>query len=453
MFLLFLRDPALREINDLTELVQYVGRGCLEAEQLETCIKKLKSTKNVCFVLDGFDEYCDSGQESLITDLIEGEIFPSSIVVITSRPTDKTFALRNKVEKIVEILGLAKKERDEYITRILTDKKKEKFEKNLKENPIINGYCYVPLYLVILLYLYQCDSLPESLTEMNKSFIFHTVFRHLKGLGITPVKKFEDLQEIYPDFMKSLCSLAFKGLMDDRLVFSIDEIDFEVNDDLFKNGFGLLQPLQYYTEEGTSFNFLHFTLQEFLAACYVSILPIKEQSSYMQSKFWEDRFAYMWVMYVGIMGVKNKVFIEFISEGKAYKNNSGLKLTDKIQRDKRKRLHLFQCYMEANSKAEMPKLVSSLFDNGQVKLNKVILHPHHISSLTFFMSAQSTVIQWKVLELENSYLDDMAMSILEQFLVDNKDKLAALEYVNLSGNSASPWCVYCAVINNCQVEN
>ena len=288
---------------------------------------------------------------------------------------------------------------------------------------------------------------------MNKSFIFHTVVRHLIGLKEVPIKRFEDLQIRYTDFMEKLSSLAFKGLNDDRLVFSIHEIEFEVNDELFKNGFGLLQPLQYYnTEEIDTFNFLHFTLQEFLAAYYVSTLPPKQQSSYMTNTFWEDRFAYMWVMYVGIVGVKNNVFIEFISGGKTYKYKDDLKITDTIQKDKRKRLHLFQCYMEAKSKAEMPKLISFMFSNGEIKFNKVSLHPHHISSLTFFMSAQSTVVQWKALELENSYLNDIGMNALEQFVVDNKDKIATLEYVNLSENPVSPWCVYCALINNCQVN-
>ena len=244
LFLLFLRDPALQQINCLVELVEYVGGGYLNYEECKSCANQLKCTKHICFVLDGYDEYsCLSQQGSFITKLIEREVLPSSIVVITSRPTESAFDLRDKVEKRIEILGLDKKERDEYVTEALSDDGKMKFQKYLKEHPIINNYCYVPLYLVILLYLFQCNSLPESLTEMNKCFVLHTVVRHLKGLGKTPIKKIDDL---LPDLMKNLCSLAFDGLNDNRLVFSVDEIHFEINDKLFKNGFGLLQPLQYH---------------------------------------------------------------------------------------------------------------------------------------------------------------------------------------------------------------
>ena len=461
LFLLFLRDPVLQKVKDLEELVEYVYRKGLDAKEFRSCAKQLGNAKNICFILDGYDEYNDSDQqESFIIELIEGDILPNAIVVITSRPTEDTFILRYMVEKRVEILGLAKKERDQYITEVLSDSEKIKFQKYLKEQPIINDYCYVPLHLVILLYLYQRDSLPKSLTEMNKSFIFHKVVRHLKGLGKASIEKFEDLQSVYPDVMKPLCYLAFTGLQNDCLVFSMNEIPFEVNSELFKNGFGLLQPSQYYfkekgaafREEGTTYNFLHFTLQEFLAAYYVSMLPVEEQYSHMEDTFWKDRFAYMWVMYVGIVGVNNHQFVQFISGGKTYKSKAGLRITDTIQKDKRKRLHVFQCYMEAKSKAEIPRLISSMFSNGEVKFTKTSLHPHHVSFLTFFMSSQSTVVPWKTLELESSSLNEIAMNILEQFVTDNKEKIAALEYVNLIGNSVSPWGVYCALINDCQVE-
>ena len=99
---------------------------------------------------------------------------------------------------------------------------------------------------------------------------------------------------------------------------------------------------QYYTkEEGTSFNFCHFTIQEFLAAYHISTLPSEQQSVYMNNTFWIDRFAYMWVMYVGILGVKNNVFTQFISEGKTYKNKAELKITGAIQKDKKKAIAPF----------------------------------------------------------------------------------------------------------------
>ena len=119
--MLFLHDPALQRINCLVELVEYVGGGYLNYEECKSCANQLNITKQICFVLDGYDEYsCSSQQGSFITKLIEREILPSSMVVVTSRPTESAFDLRDKVEKRIEILGLDKKERDEYVTEALS---------------------------------------------------------------------------------------------------------------------------------------------------------------------------------------------------------------------------------------------------------------------------------------------------------------------------------------------
>ena len=86
------------------------------------------------------------------------------------------------------------------------------------------------------------------------------------------------------------------------------------------NGFGLLQTVQHYPQEGAgetaSFNFLHYTMQEFLAAFHVSTLSDEEQSSLMEETFWSERFNFMWMMYVGIVGTQSKLFNDFISQGK-----------------------------------------------------------------------------------------------------------------------------------------
>ena len=177
--------------------------------------------------------------------------------------------------------------------------------------------------------------------------------------------------------------------------------------------FGLLQAVEHYPQEGagttTSFNFLHYTMQEYLAAYYVSTLSDEVQSSLMKDTFWDDHFNFMWMMYVGINGVNSDHFVHFISEGKVYKRKDSLRVSGSIQKDKRKRLHVFQCYMEAKNKTEVPGIISSMFKDGKVSIVSVTLLPNHISSLTSFLSHSS--ITWKVLELENCHLGDIGMGI------------------------------------------
>ena len=282
----------------------------------------------------------------------------------------------------------------------------------------------------------------------------HTVYRHLSKYGRTISQvavKMTDLP-IFKEYIVKMSTMAFVGLQNDQLVFKNTDIDFDiVSEQETKNGFGLLQAVQHYPKKGVgkeiSFNFLHFTMQEFLAAYYVTTLPGERQLLNMKKTFWEHRYSYMWMMYVGLVGVKGGCFIEFISEGKTYKNSKkGLMITSAIKRDMKKRLHVFQCYMEARSMVELPVAISSIFKNDKINFNKISLLSYHVSSLTSFMSTPSISVRWKTLELKNCRLDDAAMNILELFIVDNPEKAASFETVDLSKNLSSPWNVYCAII-------
>ena len=458
LFLLFLRDPKLQTIKSPAQLVEYVGMGYFDDDKLSKFSKQLDDTKEVCFLLDGFDEYPDAQNErSFFIDLIYRCVFPNATVVITSRP-NCTFKLHEQMDKRIEILGLAKRERDQLISHLLCNEDdKSNLEKYLKHQPIINGFCYVPLYLTILLYIFQQGYLPKSLTEMNRCFILHEVYRHLKGLElISPevvVTKLEDLKPFYPDYMSKLSLLAYKGLERDKLIFTANELDFSIVEHTAQNGFGLLQVVEHYPATGagkvTSFNFLHFTIQEFLAANYVSTLPHHDQLNKMKKTFWEHRYSYMWMVYVGIVGIYNTVFIEFIGKGKLYKTKGGPKI---VGFDKKKRLQLFQCYMEAKCNIEdMPRTISSMFDNGEVDFANITLLPHHVSYLTSFMSSVNVKKEWTKLNLSNSNLDDSAMNILELFIVDYAQKAASFKWVDASDNLSTPWSVYSAIISCCQV--
>ena len=463
VYLLYLRDSELQSIKSTKQLVQYMSMGCLDDEQITTFDKYFvnKKGQQLCIVMDGFDEYPSLLQQnSFIVDIINGVILPEAIVVITSRPT-ATVSLHGRVDRRIDILGLPKEEREKYISQAFSDSsdKKDALDKYLKQQPVINGLCFVPLHLAILLYLFQQGSLPETLTEMNESFILHTIYRHLKRHGQTTsgaVDKLAKVPKPILNIVYNLSELAFKGLQDNKLVFTFEEVK-EVCSYVDEtvgaiNGFGLLQAVEHYPNKGagttTSFNFLHYTMQEYLAALHVSNLPSEQQSSLMKKTFWDGHYNFMWMMFVGIVGINSEIFVNFVSKGKVYKRKSGIRMAENILSDKRKRLHVFQCYMEAKSSTEAPDVISDMFKDGKVILRVEKLLPHHISSLMTFMSNSS--IQWKTLELTYCKITEIGMNVLEQFI---SEKLSTLEYVDLIENESSPWGVYCAIIRHCSVNS
>ena len=70
------------------------------------------------------------------------------------------------------------------------------------------------------------------------------------------------------------------------------------------NGLGLLKAVQYFCAEmgndRVTFHFLHFSIQEYMAAWYISTLSDSKQIKLLQKTFWEHRYYNTWIMYVGI---------------------------------------------------------------------------------------------------------------------------------------------------------
>ena len=472
VFLLYLRDPKLHTISSVKELLMYTSENV--AQDVENYLLECKE-ENVAFVLDGFDEFPGSLQkDSFITSIIEGEnsigkIFCRFTVVVTSRPTDTLF-LHRVVHRRIEILGFAKEGRDKYISLSLCDEpeKKEDLVRYLKNHPIINGLCFIPLHLAILLFLFQVDSLPETLTEMNEFFVVHTIYRYLSKVRSPDKSKVNnprvtDLPDDIQRFIEKLSKLAYEGLQNSQLVFSYDEIK-KVCPEIDSipgaiNGFGLLQAVQHYIRQGfgetISFNFLHFSMQEYLAAFYVSNLPVDQSSLLMKETFWDGRFSFMWMMYAGIVGIKSSAFISFLYEnalhhGTEVDDQGGLTLAHDVQNDKRKCLHLFHCYIEAKCN-EIPEAVSFIFSGGNIQLTGITLLPHHISSLVFFMFASKQ--QWRTLDLHNCNLRGIGMNTLLEHVIKSEGNMSTLQYVDLSGNLSSPWGVYCVIIRHCCVNS
>ena len=318
LFLLFLRDPRLRDVSKVEQLVEYLTINC--KDKIQSCTAQLTHAR-IGFVLDGLDEY-DSKNNSFFIDLIKGNFFINALVVCTSRPT-VTLNLRSHVDRRIEILGLPEEEQNNYIEKSLAEipGKKEEVDKYLTRNPIIKSLCNVPLHLAILLYLFKQGSLPETLTEINESFIIHTIYRNLEKNNISveaTVDKLRKFPKNILDFICKLSEVAYNGLKEHKIAFTFNEVQ-NICPNIMEmpgaiNGFGLLQAVQHYPEVGVgrtmSFNFLHFTMQEFLAAFFISILPSEEQSTIIERTFWAEHYTFMWMMYVGIVGTDSDVFFK-----------------------------------------------------------------------------------------------------------------------------------------------
>ena len=440
VFLLYLRDPQLQSITTTKQLVEYMSMGCLNDEQIETFSKYLVNTKGqeLCIVMDGFNEYPTLLQKnSFIIDIINSIVLPKAIVVITSRPTVAA-SLYNQVDRRFNMIGFSTKKQTGYVSEVILDMRKYDHQL-IADYPLIAEYplnprCpFHPLYLALLLCLsHHKGSLLKNqndLAEIIGLFILHTVYQHtVRYIPSHPVDESQDTSKFITDILYNLSELAFKGLQEHKLVFTFDEIKqvCPYIDEAFI-GLGLLQMVEYYPYKGagttTSFSFLHYTMQEFLAALHVSILPSEQQSTLIENTFWEDYYFFMWEIFANIPKI-----INFTP-------------------------HAYGQYIREKIDTVIPTVIATIHDSIIHNCKKICfsgmnIFAHHFSSLMFLISNLS--IQWKTLEITHCKMTDIEMSTLQGYI---SDKLSTLEYVDLSHNDSSPWGVYCAIIRHCNVTN
>ena len=121
---------------------------------------------------------------------------------------------------------------------------------------------------------------PTTMTELFTAFTLKTLVDHLSTHPVyhkrqLKVTTFCDLPtDVYKQF-QGLCKMAYEGILNrQQLIFSAAHLP---------TGFaplGLMQEVpELYTEgRGSSYHFIHLTLQEYLAAVYISQLPAHEQT-------------------------------------------------------------------------------------------------------------------------------------------------------------------------------
>ena len=267
--------------------------------------------------------------------------------------------------------------------------------------------------------------------------------------------------------INKISKLAFEGLQKNQLVFTYDKLK-DVCPEVCvvpeaADGFSLLQAVQHYYPlrgAGTTvtFNFLHLTMQEYLAAYYASTLLEEQQLELLQATFWDDHFNFMWMMYVGIVGIKSGAFTSFLKIKDTQKitviqKSMGRYNPDSIKHVKYMRhLHLFQCYMEAKIDTEMPQEVSSIFSDGTINFTDITLLSHQVTSLILFMFTYSAQ-QWKSFTLNECNLQRTEINNLLYNIINNKERMSHLGYVDLSKNDSTPWEIYSVIIRYSSVNS
>ncbi|XP_059389999.1 NACHT, LRR and PYD domains-containing protein 12-like isoform X1 [Carassius carassius] len=280
-----------REINlmkdktlSLSDLIQVFFP---ETKEMEISSDEYK----VLFIFDGLDEcrlsldfqsdvrLCDVSESAsvhvLLTNLIVGNLLPSALIWITSRPAAADLVPSECVHRMTEVRGFNEPQKEEYFRKRISDQSlADRIISHLKSSRSLFIMCHIPVFCWIsaavlekMLSRAESGEIPKTLTQMYTHFlILQTNIKHEKDYE----KNVTD-----EDMILKLGKLAYKQLDRGNLIFyeeDLRECGIDVTEasvysglctQIFREEFGLYQ--------GKVFCFVHLSIQEHLAALYVHL--------------------------------------------------------------------------------------------------------------------------------------------------------------------------------------
>ena len=323
------------------------------------------SGANILFIFDGFDELSSQQRnlQSLFLDMIEGSQFHRCSVLVTSRPYASGSLRRMKrVNRHVEVLGFTKGQINECIHKNVPEVEAKQLIQKLKERLDIGSICYIPLNCRIVLFVYsqQQYKLPATLTQLYEVFILHTLKHHAKKITQDPtiieeIQEASDIRNLPQSVqtqLDSLSEMAFSGIDKDQLVFNNEEL--KTSTDVLS--LGLLNAIETFTISGSRklFQFLHLTIQEFLAARHIasSGMSAVEKAVFMKSHIKNERFRMTLLFLSGL------THLSFLPPGESFLDGQTIHLSSRDD-DRAKFVFLAQLFYESeNSSSQW--LLSSL---------------------------------------------------------------------------------------------
>ena len=311
-----LRDPMIQSAKSVEDLVPAKSRD--QAKQVmaefETC-----NGQDLLFILDGWDELpLQLHTNSIFHELI---VAPQTLnlhfsaVIVTSRPI-ASGELYRFISSRIEILGFTPTEVQDYFTEALGGEAQavQKLQDQLKECPMVEASCYLPLNAAIVSHLFLTEnySLPTTLHGVFTLLVLCCLKRHVSKQegerGKQPITSLDILPSDIELLFKDVYTLAYHGVMDNKATFPLQYLESHGLPKITET-LGLLQGVESITrldDTSPSYYFLHLSVQELLASFYISKLPGKKQVAVFNKLFGEPRFAAVFRFYAAFTKLENE---------------------------------------------------------------------------------------------------------------------------------------------------
>ncbi|XP_071402515.1 NACHT, LRR and PYD domains-containing protein 3-like [Centroberyx affinis] len=252
----------------------------------------------VVFIFDGLDE-CrlpldfqnneiltdvteSTSVDVLLTNLIKGKLLPSARLWITTRPAAANQIPPECVDMVTEVRGFTDPQKEEYFRKRFRDEElARRIISHIKTSRSLHIMCHIPVFCWItatvldhVLKTSERGELPKTLTEMYIHFLMvQSKQQNVKYHGraeTDPLWNTESRKMIL-----SLGKLAFEQLEKGNLIFyaaDLTECGIDIRAaSVYSGVFTQIFKEERGLNQDKVFCFVHLSIQEFLAAVYVSL--------------------------------------------------------------------------------------------------------------------------------------------------------------------------------------
>ena len=313
-----LRDDQVANGKQIEDLLCYGPKKLREG-----AARELEDTdgENALLVLDGWDELSSQqkGKRSLLCKVIIGRLLPRCSILITSRPYASQWLRKPDVtSRHVEIFGFTEQQVEQCIHNMLGQDfpvaARALLEK-LELRSDLKTLCYVPTNLAMVIYIYRSCTfdLPDTLTGIYDAFTTNALLRYLQEYDPSTeptvhLRSRDALPTAILKLYRAMCLVAYHGLLQDKMVFSKEDLEeYHCELTTSSNTLGLITAFKGFTETGIDlkYQFLHLTIQEFLAAEALSHEPPEVQTKFVVDHLHDDRYRTMFRFLFGKCGLES----------------------------------------------------------------------------------------------------------------------------------------------------
>ena len=334
-----LRDSRVASATTLAELFTY--ENLKVPKVVEWMLEK--EGEGMLIIFDGWDELSvKHRRSSLVARIACRELLNECSLIFTSRSYASSSLLKSSLfDKHVQVVGFSQEEiftvvikkiqkdpeeSQKVIDTVLKDqtgamlrfnsdsKSALKLVNDLKVQRDVLSLCYVPLICSMVIVVYcKLGHLPTTLTQLYENFILQTIRRHVEikerhdEIDPYEIETLSSLPQQLAKPFEELCHLAYTNLANTRMSFTPSQFQ---QSSINENFLGLITTFIDYDKK--THQFLHLTIQEFLAAWWISKYEKTEEK--FKDHFDDDHFRMCLKFTAGLTRLEHESYQQYFNK-------------------------------------------------------------------------------------------------------------------------------------------